>query len=178
MPNFHIYLISSLPMLQFGMKPPFSFSRFIERCEGLIPDEEVALLGSLPSAAGEGQATTLNKWQDLDRQLRNELVKIRAVHKKIDPRKYLRGDEYVEPAIMRAAINAARQPSPLEAERLLDLERWRALEEMAVGHYFDLDSLIIFGLKLLILERWDAVQRADRPKLLEETLISSKEVAV
>jgi hypothetical protein len=53
---------------------------------------------------------------------------------------------------------------------MLDEARWRMLEELCVGHYFDLDFLIIYALKLLILERWQRIRTADGGRLLEEVL--------
>jgi hypothetical protein len=58
----------------------------------------------------------------------------------------------------------------LEAEKALDLERWQLLEELACGHYFDLDALLIYALKLLILERWAKINLADKEHIMQETL--------
>ena len=44
------------------------------------------------------------------------------------------------------------------------------MDELATGHYFDLDFLISYALKLLILERWERINSADKPRLLEEVL--------
>jgi hypothetical protein len=48
MAEFYPYLIASLPMLHFGMKPPFSFERFLEICDRLIPDKDFQVLLTLP----------------------------------------------------------------------------------------------------------------------------------
>lgn len=171
MPNFYVYLISSLPMLHFGAKPPFSFERFLETCRDKVPEADIGLLKLVQEGyAYAGSQPTLKKWRAFDTALRNELVKIRASRKHIEPLKYLRGDEYIEPYIAHIAMNAHRTPSILEAEKLLDQERWRALGELAVGHYFDLDFLIVYALELLILERWQRINTADKPRLLQEVL--------
>lgn len=172
MPNFYTYLISSLPMLHFGIKPPFSFERFMEICQDKISQDEVNLLKATTKAyAYEGIQVTLEKWRDFETALRNELVRVRASRKHIDPLKYIRGEGYVEPFISRLAMNAYRNPSILETEKLLDQERWQMLDELAVGHYFDLDFLIVYALKLLILERWVRINSADSAQLLEEIFI-------
>ena len=175
MANHYIYLISSLPMLIFGMKPPFSFEKLVSSCKGLIPDEDIETLKTAAMPYGkeavEARNETLLKWRSFDAMLRNELVKIRASRKKIEPSKYLRQDGYPE-SIYTAhiAINAYRKPSILEAEKALDLERWRSLDELAFGHYFDLDALIVYAYKLLILERWEKIRASDKRRLLEENL--------
>lgn len=150
-------------MLHFGMKPPFTFEKFIAFCRGLIPESDIEMINSSTVSYREGLLadsgiTTLKKWHNFEKALRNELVKIRASRKHIDPVKYLRGDGYAEPYIAHIALNAYRNPSILEAERSLDQERWRFLDELLGGHYFDLDCLIVYALKLLLLERWGRIK--------------------
>lgn len=158
-------------MLHFGAKPPFAFERFLEICKDKIQEADIDLLRlAQESYTYDGSQPTLKKWRAFEIALRNELVKIRASRKHIDSLQYLRGDEYIEPYIAHIAMNAHRTLSILEAEKLLDQERWHALDELAVGHYFDLDSLIVYALKLLILERWQRINSADKPRLLREAL--------
>jgi len=118
----------------------------------------------------DGGSEVLKKWKDFDIALRNELVKVRAARKKIDPLKYLRQDEYSEPQIVHIAALSLRNPSIFEAEKALDLERWRLLDELSLGRYFDFDTLIIYALKLLILERWAKIGIADKERIMQETL--------
>ncbi len=171
MAGFYVYLISSLPMLHFGARPPFSLERFLEICQDKISEEDIHLIKLTQEAfLYTGNQPTLKQWCAFDNALRNELVKIRAGSKHLDPLKYIRGQDYIEPYISRAAMNARRSPSILEAERLLDQERWHRLDELALGHYFDLDFIICYALKLLMLERWERINTADKPKLLNEVL--------
>jgi len=160
MPDFYVYLISSLPALHFGAKPPFSSEKFLGMCEKMIPDNEMDFLHSV--AKGEAvKQPAFQKWQEFDVALRNELVKIRASRKHLDPAKYMHQDGFTEPSVSHVAINAHRNVSILEAERMLDQARWVFLDELSVGHYFDIDFLIIYMLKLLILERWSRINTAN-----------------
>ncbi|RKY32217.1 MAG: hypothetical protein DRP74_03040 [Candidatus Omnitrophota bacterium] len=168
MPNFYTYLIASLPMLHFGATPPFSFNKFIEICQDKIAQDDTEILKlTAQSYAYSGNQATLKEWRDFETALRNELVKIRAGRRHIDPAKYLRGEGYVEPIISRIALNACRNPSVLDQEKSLDLQRWRKLDELEAGHYFDSDFLIVYALKLQIMERWEKIKRADAFKLIE-----------
>jgi hypothetical protein len=161
-------------MLTFGAKLPFSFEAFIQKCRSLIPDEETEVIRRISSQGAfsledEG-SEVLKKWKDFDIALRNELVKVRAARKKIDPLKYLRHDEYFEPQIVHIASLSLRNPSIFDAEKALDLERWRLLDELSYGRYFDFDTLIIYALKLLILERWAKIGIADKERIMQETI--------
>ncbi len=175
MSDFYVYLISSLPSLSFGAKPPLSFSVFMKTCEKMVPDEDIALLAKLSEPVGSSRVSTknitFNKWIEFEIVLRNELVKVRALRRKTDPVKYLRENGFPESALVaHMAINAYRKPSLMDAARTLDLDRWQYLDSLAVGHYFDLDTLIIYACKLKILERWQMVDSAESGKILEEVM--------
>lgn len=160
-------------MLHFAAKPPFTFERFIEICRGLIPPGEVETLRSA-SIKGDYQdgplPAALEKWRSFDTALRNELAKIRALRRKQEPVGYLRQTHYIDAGLAHLASAACRNPSLLEAERMLDEARWRYLEELSLGHYFDLDFLIVYAYKLLIMERWEKVRASDKPKVLAEAI--------
>lgn len=176
MAAYYPYLISTLPMLHFGMKPPFSSEKFLEICRQFIPAADTA---AIKKAAVSGEYITaaihptLKKWQDFDTRLRNELVKIRCLHKHIASEKYLRAEGYVPAYIIHLAATVHRTPDILEAEKLLDQGRWYFLDALSFGHYFDLDFLLIYALKLFILERWDRIITADKEVVLEEVLAKS-----
>ena len=174
MADFYPYLIASLPMLHFGMKPPFSFERFLEVCYPLIPKKDFQLIRTLPQPEHyfeKGKRhRIIQKWIEFEVALRNELVKIRATKKHIDPAMYLRPDGYSGSSLAPAITAANLHTSFLDAEKILDETRWKALEELATGHYFDLDFLITYAYKLLILQRWENIRSADGTILLEQAL--------
>ena len=174
MQNLYPYLIASLPMLHGGMKPPFSSEIFLEKCREFIPEKDFKSLCQLPKTEevvlGEIHHPLIKEWMRFDTHLRNELVKIRASHKHIDPAKYLRPDGYAGPGITHLALEAYRNTSLIEAERFLDQQRWKVLEEHQTGHYFDLEFLIVYAYKLRLLERWERIRLADEEALLEKEL--------
>lgn len=173
MANYY-YLVASLPMLHFDMKPPFSFEVFLERCRQFLSGADYSAISSLPetkdAAPDEIRNNAVKRWLGFDALLRNELVKIRAHHKHVEPSKYLRSDGYAGQIIPHIALTAHRNTSILEAERFLDKARWDALTELEGGHYFDTDFLIIYGYKLKIIERWEKIRLADKEALLERSL--------
>lgn len=175
MAGYYVYLLSSLSMLHFGARPPFSFGKFLEVCRCFVPEGDVVLLkraAEKPPYTYKGQQPALKRWFVFDTALRNELVKVRAVRRHADAAQYLRPDGYAGPSLAHTALSAHRAPSLLDAEKILDEARWSALDEIAAGHYFDLDALIVYALKLLILERWESINTADRRSCLEDALRS------
>lgn len=174
MKGYYIYLISSLPMLHFEGEMPLSFEDFIKRCEDLLPERDIRLIKQAVSYATGGKGNsfsgTLRKWRRFEFKLRNEMVKMRSNRKKIDPQKYLREEEYSEPYFANLVMSSHRNPSPLEAEKMLDKERWDMLDTLSAGHYFDIDFLVIYVLKLSILGRWNRIRLADPAFLIEKTL--------
>ena len=174
MADFYPYLIASLPMLHFGMKPPFSFERFLEVCRQFIPEKDFQILRTLPPPEHyfeQGKRhRIIRKWIEFDVGLRNELVRIRAKKKHLEPATYLRPGGYSGASPAPAGMEANIHTSVPDAEKRLDEARWKALEELSTGHYFDLDLLITYAYKLLILQRWENIRSADGTILLEQAL--------
>ncbi len=174
MPDYYPYLISSLPSLYFGMKTPFSFEEFTAKCESVISSKDIGIIRGvfMPASAESpaGRNIILDKWRMFETDIKNELVKIRAHRKHIDPGKYLRGDRYVFPEITHMLVSISRNPSIIDSEKLLDQIRWNFLDELALGRYFDLGALIVYALKLLLLEKWEKINTANKAGLLEQAL--------
>ncbi len=174
MPAYYTYLISSLPELSLSAKPPFGLKEFFAKCRGLIPEKEYAILetacgqhGYILASRGIG---SLKRWINFEVTLRNELARVRAARKKTDPLKFLHFPDEPQAWISHLAIAAFRTPAVLEAEKMLDQARWDFLEELRFGHYFDFAHLLIYGLKLKLLERWDKIQGADKEHLLNAAI--------
>lgn len=176
MSAYYIYLISSLPTLGLANKIPFTLEEFFIKCKGLISEKELQLLHdfcyqdsySLDKVSG----TILEKWTYFEIALRNELVRVRSARKKVDPLKFIRFPDSPDTQISRVALAAYRSSSILEAEKILDQQRWDFLEQLNFGHYFDFDCLIIYALKLKILERWERIQNADKQVLFNQTILN------
>lgn len=172
MSAFYTYLIASLPMLHPGMKPPFSSEEFFRLCRQFMPEEDFAILTNLPQPEEYGscqpKTQVIRDWIDFDTALRNELAKIRAGRRHIEPQRYLRAASRVDLSLSHLVQGAQRNPQLLEAERVLDEARWKELENLSFGHYFDLEFLVIYAYKLSILQRWEGIRLADKQGVLEE----------
>ncbi|MCM8797027.1 MAG: DUF2764 domain-containing protein [Candidatus Omnitrophica bacterium] len=172
MPRFYTYLMSSLPSLQFGQKPPFSFERFLALCSEFIPEPDSAVLRKLdlsynPENFGK---EILKKIILFETCLRNEIARIRAGKRRIDASRYIRKEAVADLTLAHTLVSISRNTHPLETEKALDKLRWDFLEALSFGHYFDFEALLIYAYKLLILEKWEKIDSADKKTLLAEVL--------
>ena len=169
----YYYLVSSLPMLEFGMKMPFSYKHFLLLCQEQLSPCDMDTIKRISVSPGEGiedSSTTLSEWKRFDRSLRNELVRFRASKRSRDLLEYIQGEDSFDPFVSGFAHWAVSQDSPIEAELYLDRMRWDKMEELQKGHYFDIDYLITYALKLKILERWQTINLGRGMQVLQELL--------
>lgn len=170
---YYTYLISSLPLLNFSSRMPFSLEGFFAKCQNLIPEEEIQRLRNLSSENFLEISThgILKDWMGFEIALRNELARIRSKNKKIDPEKFVHLPDFPQAHISVIALSAHRHNLyALEAQKILDQERWNYLDQLSFGHYFDFEALLIYTLKLKILERWEKIVSADKEDLYNAAL--------
>ena len=149
----YYYTVASLPMLTLGQEPAISLEYFLENCSYTMTSQDYELmLTAKIEPEGKSDHIAINMWRNWERTLRNELAVARSQKTGIEYEKYLReGDSTtgVSDAV-RDAMNAA---NPKIGEDILDNARWRFLDEIEGTHTFDLTKLIVYYLKLQLLER-------------------------
>jgi len=169
----YYYFVASLPMLSFGVRPPMANEEFISFLEEFLTPGDLRIIKNallIPARKdGQGQSTLL-RWMEFEDALRNELVNFRAKKLGRDPREYFRGAYIPDPYIAAVIAEAAGTDSPLLVERKIDLARWEKLGELELFHYFDLQFLIVFYLKLQILNKWDSI-RAEKGRAVLDRLL-------
>jgi len=130
---------------------------FLLFCSAWIPVKEFNLLKNASIQDVRGDETSnpvVTRWNLWERTLRNELVSLRAQQKKTDLFEDIVPGEKVL-GLANIAREAFSQPSPLTGEDMLNRSRWNFLEELETGHHFDIEKLIIYYLKLQLLQRKD-----------------------
>jgi hypothetical protein len=151
----YYFVTASLPMLQYDRPAGITRAYFLDLCRAhLTPHDFILLERALifdfterePCPAAYGRYRT---WETA---LRNELVLLRAAKTGKEAARYLKEGEGVSGmrAIARRIFDEA---SPLQAEELTDRARWQYLEDLELGHFFDLSKLVVYYLKLQLLER-------------------------
>jgi hypothetical protein len=151
----YYYLAASLPMLHIHMaQPPLSGVSFLELCGRFVTPADLREISqaSLISNEIHPESGVLRQWQEIDQELRNELVRIRAKRMNIDPGPYLRPGT---PAHLWAERlrDIFEEFTPLRAEHHLMKLQWGILDDLESGHQFDRDFLVVYHIKLQILER-------------------------
>lgn len=151
-------------MLFFDGKPPLSVESFLADCRRLLTGQDYGLMARLlgeddpeSSAEERGPITASNAvwkaWVRFNRNFRNELAWHRASRLSKDPQRYMRGLRCVEPLLAEQIQQASKMSSPLETQKFLDKVIWRFLDEIERGHYYDIEFLCVYGLRLRILGR-------------------------
>ncbi|MBW2028564.1 MAG: DUF2764 family protein [Deltaproteobacteria bacterium] len=168
----YYYIVSSLPYLSFQDSPPFSHEEFLEGCDLWLSNQERAQLGlGLLDVERIPQDLIANdlllRWVSYENTLRNELVRHRARNLGIGEEKYMRERPGLEVGAAEEVHKALQLPSLREKEIALLEIRWDFLSDMEPGHYFDLTALIIYGLKLQILERMQSFSEEKGRQLLK-----------
>lgn len=150
----YYYLVASLPHLKFGAAPRLTPGEFLRRCAAQVSAADYRILAETELFQAQPARTglaLLDRWHDRERALRNALASERA--KRLGaaaghPRDFRHDHSLAEIVRYLLALD-----SPLAADEELDRVRWRFLEELAFGHYFDVEILVVYRLKLRILER-------------------------
>ncbi|NQT76000.1 MAG: DUF2764 family protein [Candidatus Omnitrophica bacterium] len=172
----YYYLIASLPMLEFGTKMPISYVDFLKRSREQLESADMGIIERIktgPFEDTEDPSPTFKEWKLFARALRNEIARYRAARTGKDPLEHIRGGNYPDPFVSGFAHWAVHEDSPIEAELYLDRARWEKIEELEKGHYFDIDFLVTYALKLQILERWDRINSEGGMALLQALLSES-----
>ncbi|MBU1148338.1 MAG: DUF2764 domain-containing protein [Candidatus Omnitrophica bacterium] len=142
----YYYLIASLPLLKFMEPPGIARQDFIAQTEKWLCTEDFMVLNEadINNFLHHSKDTPLlSRWKDFEYSTRTELASYRRAKR-----------QDTEYKIRKDLSNIIQESSnPLEIETKLSRLKWDLLEEQEIGHFFDLDFLIIYYLKLQILER-------------------------
>jgi hypothetical protein len=141
----YYYLIAQLPVLYFERQPALTIEQFLNEAGKWLSPDDLKQLGQVELAATEirkDDPAIIKQIKDFELSLRQELVNWRTAQKKNQDYK-----------IAALPANLVREGDPLTVEKNLLLWRWQYLETLEFGHYFDLDFLFLYYLRLQILQR-------------------------
>jgi len=140
-----------------GEKVPISEDHFLQFTEDTMDGKDYQIL--LGSRWGRTEPTGLpfaDRILSFEKELRLELAKARISKLQFDPPALPASDG--RDALLEKVRAALALDSPLDGERFLDHLRWSFLEEMGAGHFFDLEALVVYYLKLQLALRQEKFQ--------------------
>ena len=156
----YYYLVSSLPFLRFNEKPLLHHKDLLKDCRMWLHGEDMRQMEcariDIENIPLENVSNAvLWDWIIFENTIRNELVRLRASNLGIQPDQFLRKHINIDPTVFNAVRDAAKESSPYKAEMALLDTRWKFLENLEVGHHFNVSALILYALKLQLLERME-----------------------
>ncbi len=160
----YYFFVASLPTLSLTSDRRPSTPAFLAHCRGNISERDFQLLSRAlidPPQQLVTESSLLTEWTAFEMGLRNELARQRAGNRGVDPAEDIRHDRTGETHTGRVGLSelvreAQNQATPLATEEFLIRARWRVLDDLETGHYFDSERVLVYYLKLQLLERRSA----------------------
>jgi hypothetical protein len=178
----YYYLIASLPALVFSLPAAMSRAGFVAECERQLEPADLAEVSALLDGRLDDVRTAFSRaWLHADRQIRNAVVRARALRLGVDEKKFLQDHEGFRVDAEAAVNDAFSRANPLERELALDRYRWNLADELGSGDPFALPALLAYGVKLALNEHWRALTpEAGRERfeaMVDTVGISAQEVS-
>ena len=142
----YYYLVSSLPSLQFNERPGILKEEFLSECGKWVDLPEFKILQGVDTDSAKtpfNSKQILRQWKMFDISLRDDLSIARKIIQDATNEKL--------PDSMLSVFN---KETPFLMEKEFARKQWVMLDELELGHYFDINILIVYFLKLQILERF------------------------
>lgn len=139
----YYYLVAQMPVLHFDREPALSIQDFLEEMEKWLSPGKMRFLKAV-SAFPERDIPgppTWRRYQEKEQAFRADLARWRRARKQ--------GNDY-QTAFPQSMV---KEGNPLDIEKKCLYWRWNLIEAMEEGHDFDLDILVLYLLKLHILQK-------------------------
>ncbi|MCK4852440.1 MAG: DUF2764 family protein [Candidatus Omnitrophica bacterium] len=146
----YYYLAASLPYLRFGGKSLMTKDSFFEECrKWLGPGDIETVLGvDLKDPwIRHGDPPVVREWKAFDLELRTALANTRK-----------KNSLAVKSEIPWFLKDALAQKDPLSREKAIEKARWDFISGEEYRYMFDMSLLVIYSLKIQILERLAAFE--------------------
>ena len=163
-----LYLLPSLPMLEFDTTPGITPEAFAATCrEQLSAADAVAAEALLEGRAAEHPF--VEAWHDKEAILRNAVARQRARVAGTEAARWQRHTRGCDMQIEVGVDDAFLETDPIKKEKALDKIRWVAAEELQGPDPLNIKAVFAYAVKLAILSRWHALS-ATRGQETFETL--------
>lgn len=161
----YYYFISQLPSLSFDRPSSMNIPMFLEEAEKWMSKRDYRLLTTVRYEETAPEKPIHKLWQayrDFELQFRSDLVRWREEKRK--------GRELKR---LSFPVTLVKEGNPLEIEKNLLLYRWQFIDALEGEHHFDLGFLILYYLKLQILNRLTKFNKEDGAQIFEDTVTAA-----
>lgn len=138
-----VYLISSLPSLSFGERPPISLEEFDEVTRKELPGKSYAML--------EAVNVRIADCKNSDALARKIYAILEEMHQEIDTIR--QSKQRAQAATNDLVPGGSQIANPLEREKIIMKWLWDRIEDLESGKTFTLTEVVAYKLKLQILHR-------------------------
>jgi len=141
----YVYLIAQLPALVFDKMSYMNIPVFLEEAGKWMTRRDLQKLQSvvlLDPVVEETHPKVIRRVQQFENRIRTDLAEWRQAAKK---RTEAKPESF--------SVSILKEGNPLEVEKKLLHLRWQVIESMEPDHHFDLDFLMLYYLKLQILQK-------------------------
>lgn len=171
MTNEYIYFTSSLPALSFAGEPPTSVEYFLIDCQSQLSGGDYDLVRHI--LAGNYDIVgdcceTVRELLEFTQGFQNDLAHYRAERAHKDPSNYTRGARTGNQRYMEIITQAGKMANLLEAEQLIDRMKWENWESIAANSFFQVENVIVYGLQLQMLEKYQAIRSFKGTEIFKE----------
>jgi len=136
----YYYFVSQLSFLTFGQESYIDREHFLDEAKKWLSDKDFSMISGVSLNdfySRDGDNEVLAEYKNFERALREEIASFRKNESRV-------GTSF--------NLNLS-EGTPLEIERTLLGLRWKFIESLEAGHFFDLEILILHFLKIQVLER-------------------------
>lgn len=156
----YYYTRAALPTIRLGEKVPISGEKFLQFAGATVSPGDYRLLSrsrwGSDDPAGHSFADRILAW---DKELRLELARARLAEPKCSLAELVLPESDGLDVLTEKVRTALTLDSPLAVEIYLNNLRWGFVEEMGVAHFFDLEAMMAYYLKLQIALRQEKFQK-------------------
>jgi hypothetical protein len=142
----YYYLIAELPTLFFGKEPSLTVEKFLEEAQNWMDAKDYQVLSQVDMNDFDVKKKINQVFDDykfFENKIRSDIALWREAQKR---------DQEYKPS--NFPVSTIKEGTPLEIEvRLMEM-RWQFIDELEREHHFDLGYLILYYLKLQILQRY------------------------
>jgi len=139
----YYYFVAQLPLLTFGQEYYATREYFLDQSKKWLSDKDFVIISDVnldDFYLKENDNKVLAKYKKFEKTLREEIFVFR------------KNDKQGGTFSSNLKLNLG-EGTPLEIEKRLLKLRWEFIESLREGHFFDLEILIIYFLKIQVLER-------------------------